>query len=115
MPFDFVQDASLPAGAWCLQSRARSTTVEVHHGAGVETLDTGFALGAWTGAFDAAGLAGARERMGAGAVLRDDQLVLLPATHPYEHMAVARRGDRLFASNSLVFLLVAIGARPKLN
>jgi len=114
MRFDFEEDARLPVGAWCARARAGDDVVAVRHGTRVEVLDSAFAFGAWHGPFTGDGYARASIRMGTGAAIHDDRLVLLPPSHPYEHIAITRHRGELFASNSLVMLLAVTGASPRL-
>lgn len=115
MRFAFEEDGALPTGAWCLRARAGRDVVEVRHGASVETLDSAFVFGAFPGSFTSERYANAPVRMGTGAAIDGGRLVLLPPSHPYEHIAITRRRDELLASNSLVFLLAVTNSSPRIG
>jgi hypothetical protein len=112
---ELVQDPTLPAGAWCLEVAPGSDVVRVQHGRAVEPVGDGFFFGAWDRPFGDDRFDRAAVRMGTGAVVRDGRLVLVPASHPYEAVHIARHRGCLLASNSLIFLLTATGATPRVD
>lgn len=105
--FRFRQLATLPRLAWCAQLLRGSNEVVVEHGPWVETQEPFFAEGAWDDAFDGGGLERATLLLGSGAYLQGDQAVFCTTTHTMERLQSVRVDDRLFISNSFVYLLAA--------
>lgn len=103
---------SLPRLAWCAELRASSPRVIVHHGPDVETWTNGFFEGAWDGPFSERGFDDAITMTGTGARVTDDGLVFVTPSNIIDRLYSLRRADRLWISNSFVFLLVSSGARP---
>jgi hypothetical protein len=103
----YVIRTELAPLAWCARADRSSGCVTVTHGAGVETGPAGFVEGAWPGAFGKFDFLRSHALMGSGGRLAGDGLMLATPSHALERLHLVRRGDALFASNSLAFLLAA--------
>lgn len=103
-----IRDELAPL-AWCARVDRSSACVTVTHGSGVETGSAGFVEGAWPGAFGDFDFERSHALMGSGGRLADAGLVLSTPCHTLERLHLVRRGDALFASNSLAFVLAAAG------
>jgi hypothetical protein len=108
MRFRFHRHDALPRLAWCASLRRRDATVDVHHGPWVEVAADWFVEGAWDGDFGIGEVASGF-LMGSGARLTGDGVVFAAPSHTLERLHLLRRGDVLFVSNSLVFVLAAAG------
>ena len=108
MTFAFELDAQLPPLSWCARLQLGST-VNVRHGAGVETRAAGFVEGAWDGDFDAFAFDAAETLCGSGGRLREGGVVFAAPSHPLERLFALPRRDELLVSNSMVFLLSQAG------
>lgn len=112
MRFEFVPCATLPRLAWCAQLRKHSGVARVYHGPWVETSESWFVEGAWTGEFERGELDDARFNVGTGGVLRAGRAVFCTQTDMIERLYSVRAGSELYLSNSLVFLLAMTGDEP---
>ena len=114
MRIQFKQSDRLPCLSWCARLDPDGT-VQLRHGNGVETRESGFVEGAWDGDFDAFDFDRAIALCGSGARLRGETLVFVAAFHPLECLYVLRRDAETFVSNSLVFLLAEAGLQLDLT
>lgn len=113
---ELIEDDRLPATAWCLEVHPGRGTSTVRHGPSVERIGTGVFEGAWCGPFGEARFEDATTRAGTGvAVDGDGALVVVPPSHPMRGLSVVRSEDCLLVSNSLVYVLAAAGATPRIN
>jgi hypothetical protein len=110
--FQCVERDHLPVLSWYARIRRGQDVVDVIHGAGVEAADTCFYEGAWAGALGAQGLRTASVVAGSGCVIDGDSVLAVARSDNGEQLYSARRGSTFHISNSLVFLLVALGERP---
>jgi hypothetical protein len=106
----FEADSRLPPLSWAVRLNGLGRAL-VHHGLDIETRADGFVEGAWDGDFERFDFDRAETFAGTGGRLRDGRLILVTPSHPLERLFVARRADELVASNSLVFVLAALGDR----
>lgn len=97
---------ALPPLAWCLTMRQDRGEAHVLHGSGVHAGGDGFTEGAWAGPFSLEGFQAARYVAGSGGVV-GREVRLRCSTHTLERLFAIQVGDRLFASNSLPFVLAA--------
>lgn len=108
MRFHFRRIETLPRLAWCAILRRPGDVVEVLHGPWVEVADDWFCEGAWEGDFDAGEFPQAT-LMGSGGRLERDGIVFAAPHHTLERLHLLERGEALYVSNSLAFLLSAAG------
>ena len=108
MRLRFILEADWPPLAWYASWEWGEECV-VRHGAQVEVWEDRFFEGVWDGEFAGAGFDVAEHPCGSGAVIRDDEVVLVPPFHPQERIYVSV--DRREASNSLHCFLSVTGAR----
>ncbi|ADE15286.1 conserved hypothetical protein [Nitrosococcus halophilus Nc 4] len=106
------KNAALPRLAWCARIERGSDIVTVEHGPWVESQDDFFFEGAWAGPYDRRGLLGAEAVLGSGGGLSKDQVVFIPSSHTMERLHFCRDCDRLFVSNSFVYLLTVLEDGP---
>jgi hypothetical protein len=112
MRFEYVRCATLPKLAWCARLEQGGGVARVYHGPGVETRESWFAEGAWTGAFAQGEIDRARFNVGTGGALRAGRVVFCTPTDLIERLYSVRVGAELFLSNSLVFVLAMTGDEP---
>ena len=104
---EFICDSSLPRLAWCAVFGENDNTVVVQHGAWIETCDSAFVEGAWSGAYIKMDFPRALTFTGSGAVLTPEGVLFATPTHSLEPLYVLRAGQRLHCSNSLRHVLVS--------
>ncbi len=90
----------------------RAEDVEVWHGSWVDTFHDGFCEGAWDGPFSDEKFDEAVTLTGTGARVHADRVVFVGATSGQERIYLLRRGEELFVSNSLPFVMVAADDGP---
>jgi hypothetical protein len=105
MRFVFHSEDSLPKLAWCAEMSRKDEQIHVYHGRNVETTDTFFVEGAWNGSFADGDFASSSLLMGSGGRTTGSKAVFSTPSHALEWLNMARVGERLCISNSLVFLL----------
>jgi hypothetical protein len=105
---DFCRRSELPRLAWCLEISAESNLVRLVQGAWVETFVDGFCEGSWAGEFARADFDEVF-MTGTGAKITPDGLMLTTPNHTLDRINVLRKGDALYASNSLAFLQAKAG------
>ena len=84
----------------------------MYHGPWVETRDSWFVEGAWTGPFERGDIDSALFNVGSGGVLRAARAVFCTQTDMIERLYSLRIGGDLFISNSLAFVLAMVGDQP---
>jgi len=109
MHFEYSAIETLPRLAWCARVVKGRPGVRVEHGPWVEANARFFFEGAWAGEFAAGDPAGAAACLGSGGVLEGEGLLFVTPTHMLERLHAVRRGDELFVSNSLAFVLARVG------
>ena len=107
MRLRFILEADWPPLAWHAAWQWGGECV-VRHGAQVEVWEDRFFEGVWDGEFAEAGFDAAEHPCGSGAVIRGDEVVLVPPFHPQERIYVSEQ--RQEASNSLHCFLSVTGA-----
>jgi len=105
MRFVFHSEDSLPKLAWFAEIKRNDEQIHVYHGPNVETTDTFFVEGAWNGSFTEGNFANSSLLMGSGGRITGTKAVFSTPSHAFEWLNMARVGERLCISNSLVFLL----------
>ena len=109
MSFIFRETPALPRLAWLASVESGRCTVE--HGCLVETSRDFFVEGIWNGDF-ATGCFDARESFfGSGAVRRGPDYVFVASSATVDCLYYATHSGRVVCSNSLPFLLSALGDR----
>jgi hypothetical protein len=108
MHFQFMPSPGLPKLAWLLEIEYGSNAATVVHGDWVETSDNWFSEGSWAGDFGQAMFAD-QFMTGTGARLQNDAVMLVSPNHTLDRLNVLRKGTRLYASNSLPFILAWSG------
>lgn len=109
MKFKFYCNPDLPLLAWCVLVQVNNEEIRVEHGKGVDISDNFFVEGAWNGTFSSGGFAESEVFLGSGAILREQDVLFCPTTHSMERLFSLRTSDRLFVSNSLIYLFEAAG------
>ena len=108
--FDYRPSADLPPLAWVARASAR--VVDVAHGASVRTSRDAFFDGTWLGGRDLSSVLDSTTTFGAGMVVRDGDLFVVPAAHTCEGVYICRPDAGvpvLLISNSIAALLEATG------
>jgi hypothetical protein len=108
--FDYRPSADLPPLAWV--ARIAGTTVDVAHGASVRTSSDAFFDGTWVGGADLSSVLDSTTTFGAGMVVREGDLYVVPAAHTCEGVYICRpdaAAQILLVSNSIAALLEATG------
>lgn len=103
----------LPPLAWLIDWKDGRGLL--HCGAGVETRDGAWFEGTWAGDFDAWDFAQTPDVFGSGGFCCNGRLRLVPPSHCLEPLFLKLEGTRLWASNSLAFLLAHIGGEIDLG
>lgn len=109
MQFKFEMDETIPLLSWCLRIDRNNPVIHCIHGAWVETGENFFVEGGWAEDFAAGNLAESLSLMGSGAVLHSGSIVLCTPCHVIECIYSAKQAESIVFSNSLAFLLSAVG------
>ena len=112
MKFHFRKIETLPMLSWYARIQRASSVIEVLHGTGVDTGDDRFHEGSWSGPFEEGAVDQACVVAGSGMKLASGSVMLVTPSHPSELLYSARRDSTLHFSNSLVFLISALGEVP---
>ena len=104
MQLAFRQIEAVPRLSWCARIREGSEAAEIVHGPWVETAADSFSEGAWDGDFEAGGFEGAFFTGTGGKATPEGFLAATP-DHTLDRLFLLRKGDFLFISNSLYFVL----------
>jgi hypothetical protein len=107
MDFQYIENAALPRLAWI--ATAESGRCVVEHGRAVEARSGFFVEGIWNGGFARGAFDRCESFFGSGAVLRGPDIVFVPSSATVDYLYYLVDGSRLLCSNSLPFLLAAIG------
>lgn len=102
--FSFVAKTDLPRLAWCLHLQRGCDVARVTHGEWVETTGRSFFEGAWAGNLREEGF-DETFMTGTGATLRREGLLLVTPGHTLDRLNLVRKGDELYVSNSLAYVL----------
>ncbi len=95
----------LPPLAWLAD--IDSDRVNATVGRSVRLRENGFFEGTWVGPADFDAIPSSTTVFGSGVIMVEGRPVIVPPSHPLERLYLYRRGQRLLASNSLVWLLRA--------
>lgn len=96
----------LPRLAWCAQIKKNESEVIVHHGPWVETNESAFFEGAWSGDFEDFGFIDSVACCGSGGKLTNNGITFATPTHTCEGLQIIQHEEDIFVSNSLAFVLV---------
>ena len=102
----------IPRLARLARVEAADSSVHVTHGPWVETWDSGFVEGGWSGPFAEHGFDEAVTFAGTGALIRDGRVLFVAGTDIQARLYSTRLQGCLLLSNSLAFLLEAAGDAP---
>jgi hypothetical protein len=106
MHFAYRPLSTLPTLAWLASVDSAQRVVTVLHGAGVETRETFFFEGCWSGRFADGAFANVESVFGSGAlVLPTGGIVFVPPSHTVDSLFFARIDAGVCVSNSLPLLL----------
>lgn len=105
MEFVFESIPSLPRLGWCAEVDRGENFCRVTYGLGVETRENVFIEGAWNGPFKEFRFELATTMIGTGGRVAPDGLVFSTSTDMLTPVWTLEKADRLYLSNSLVFLL----------
>ena len=108
MKLRFRRYDSLPALAWCAVIYRGADYADIFHGPWVESTDTFFCEGAWSGDFQL-GDFNTTMLMGTGGISVGKQLLIAAPNHTLERLFVLKKGKKLFVSNSFAFVLASAG------
>ena len=109
MKFCFHKINTIPILSWHARIQRESSIIDVFHGTKVDTADDRFHEGAWSDVFEEGAIENACVVAGSGMKLTPLGVLLITPSHPNEHLYCARRDSILHISNSLVFLISALG------
>jgi hypothetical protein len=107
---DYCPSPDLPPLAWV--ARVHASRVAVACGLSIRTQDDAFFDGTWVGGQDLASVLDSTTPFGAGMVVRDGELFIVPAGHTCEGVYLCRpdgADNTLYVSNSIAGLLEATG------
>ncbi len=113
--FIFAPSERLPPLAWCAELWRGSSEIVVCHGPLVETRDGGFFEGVWDGPFSDFGFAASCTTMGTGGCWEAGHARFVAPGHTHESLVSLTKGDRMWVSNSLAFVLAMSGETPDLG
>lgn len=105
----------LPRLAWCARIPDSDAPIRVLHGPWVETWESGFVEGAWSGNFQDRAFDRSEAFAGTGALVRNGRLLFVAGTDLQGRLYTMRLRGELVVSNSLCFLLEETGDRPDLK
>ncbi|MCM1141799.1 MAG: hypothetical protein NC453_24780 [Muribaculum sp.] len=105
MKFNYIVNANIPQAAWCLIMHKRCESVDVELGQTVPHNDNFFFSGVWDGEFSAGDFINASFVCGTGAKLEWGGVRLCASTHLLESIYIIETHEKMFASNSLSFVL----------
>ena len=106
MRIQFILENEWPPLAWHLSLNWESGCV-IRHGEQVDVWEDRFFEGVWDGDFENAAFDKAEHPCGSGAVITDEEVLLVPPFHPHERIYFSP--ERLDASNSLRCFLSVSG------
>ena len=106
---------NLPRLAWCARIQESDAAIHVLHGPWVETWESGFVEGAWSGDFQDRDFDRSDAFAGTGALVRNGRLFFVAGTDLQGRLYTMRLRGELVVSNSLCFLLQETGDRPDPN
>ena len=109
MRFKFDRDDLLPRLAWCARVVRGEQTALIRHGPWVETWETGFFEGAWTGPVAEGRPSQATACFGSGAEAATNGVRFVTPTHMHERINLVRVDEAVVVSNSLPFEQAEIG------
>lgn len=107
MRFEYQQNSEIPKLSWCLFIEKNQEVVKVMHGEWVEVKEAFFIEGTWDGVFANGDIDKVESLMGSGCVISNDRLILCPPSNTTECIYSVKKNDKLWASNSLTFVLEA--------
>src|SRR5438552_6358442 len=110
MHFRYTPVPDWPPLAWLAWGHRGDPTVEVFHGADVETTPDGFSEAVWDGEFARAGLDETDLVFGSGARRRGGGVTFVSSGSTVDRLHSHEAAGRVCVANSLACLLVAIGA-----
>jgi len=102
---------SLPKLAWLAECSSRSVSLEV--GRAVEVGADWIFEGAWSGPFREQQFGTAATVSGSGTELKGDSVLFVSPSHTLEALFYHLANERLLVSNSLAFLIEALGAQVR--
>ncbi|MFZ5610526.1 MAG: hypothetical protein ACOY99_13065 [Pseudomonadota bacterium] len=108
-----ISDA-LPPLAWLAMAEPGQNRVALTAGRGVEVGDGWWFEGVWAGDFGQAGFGQSDAVCGSGGRIEGNMVRFVPPTHSLEALYWTARQGRFWVSNSLAFLLEALGDAPDL-
>lgn len=107
MEFNFIRNDDLPQLAWIAAFQSGKCLIE--HGSTVETSSKYFVEGVWDGRFADGKFAECETFFGSGAILSGSDVVFVPSSATTDFLYYTDRTYDFLCSNSLPFLLAAIG------
>ena len=107
-----LSHADMPRLAWLARIEEGVPSAHVVHGPWVETWDSGFVEGAWSGDFAEHGFDEATAFAGTGALVRKGRILFVAGTDIQARLYSTRLQGALLLSNSLAFLMEAAGVGP---
>lgn len=107
MTFEYVENADLPRLSWIASVEGDRCLVE--HGRAVEARADFFVEGIWNAPFSEGGFDHCESFFGSGAVRRGTEFVFVPSSTTVDYLYYQADAGRIRCSNSLSFLLAAIG------
>ena len=109
MRLRYILSADWPPLAWLARCRRGETTIDVLHGAGVETGADWFSEAVWDGPFAAGDFDGTDLVFGSGGRLRDDGITFVSPGSTVDRLQSLEGAATTYVSNSLPCLLAAVG------
>jgi len=112
MLFKYFANVDLPPLAWLASTKANTSECYVEHGRLVEVREGFFVEGVWPGGFADGGFDRCESFFGSGAVRRSSgEIMFVPSSATVDYLYYKGTVDGVICSNSLPFLLAAIGSR----
>jgi len=115
MKVEFQLISSLPRLAWCACLRKNDGVVRLLHGPWVETRNDCFFEGAWDGPFEAYRFDQAVMLVGSGGRIVDEAILFASPGHMGDRLFSLSMENKLYVSNSFVFLLTKAGEELDIN
>lgn len=115
MKFKYHCNNTLPRMSWGAIITKNKLDIDVYHGNWVEANLNFFVEGAWDGIFDKGEFEKSSLFMGSGGKIEGSSVSFATPNHTLERLHVLRKDDKLFISNSLVFVLTMAEEKLDIN
>ncbi|MBS4538822.1 hypothetical protein GOQ27_10120 [Clostridium sp. D2Q-11] len=115
MEFAYHCSNTLPKLSWVAIMKKNNDYIDVFHGEWVETNSNFFVEGAWDREFEKGEFDKSSLLMGSGGKIQNNYVVFSTPSHIVERLHIIRKKDKLYISNSLVFVLTMTNEKLDLD